>query len=379
MEVWHLDAGGAPGAVCGVTDGLWTLAAEQAAAGARVTVACRSDPAPWTPPRGVRAVPVPGVTGDPVGVLAAVHGGWPDVVHLHGVWEPRHVVAAARLWRAGVPFVVTPHGGLAVALRSRRPLVRSGWVRGVLGPWLDRAAAVLFLFEEEVDEATRLLGRPPARVRVVPFPVAADAPVSVDRAPAAEPTVLFLGRYDVFQKGLDRFVDLARLLPEVRFEAHGAPPAGGRALAEFRALAASAPPNVRFGAPVRGDAKAEVLARAWMYVQPSRFEGFPLAVAEALRAGVPVAGPEDLPFVRHLARHRAVAPLPVPAAAAARDLLDRLGRPARLASLGADGRTFAAHRFAPGRAGAAHLPVYAAAVCGAADVVVGALPAPRPR
>lgn len=378
MEVWHLDAGGAPGAVCGVTDGLWTLAAEQAAAGARVTVACRSDPAPWTPPHGVRAVPVPGPTGDPVGVLATAHGRWPDVVHLHGVWEPRHVAAAARLWRAGVPFVVTPHGGLSTALRARRPVRRSAWVRGVLRPWLDRAAAVLFLFEEEAEEAARLLGRMPPRVRVVPFPVAGDAPVEVDRAPAAEPTVAFLGRYDVFQKGLDRFVDLARLLPEVRFEAHGSPPAGGRALAEFRALASAAPSNVRFGAPVRGAAKADVLARAWMYLQPSRFEGFPLAVAEALGAGVPVAGPAALPFVRHLARHRAVAPLPGAPSAAARELLDRLGRPARLAALGEDGRRFAAHRFAPGRAGAAHLPVYAAAMRGGDAVVPASLP-PRPR
>lgn len=86
------------------------------------------------------------------------------------------------------------------------------------------------------------------------------------------------------QKGHQPFVEAARHLPDVRFVFVGKPLDG--AIDRLRALAGD---NVEFAGWVADDELERIYARASVYVQPSRHEGFGLAVAEAMLAGcIPV-------------------------------------------------------------------------------------------
>ena len=97
-------------------------------------------------------------------------------------------------------------------------------------------------------------------------------------------TVGHLAKTTLMQKGHQPFVEAARHLPDVRFVFVGK--AHDEAIEHLRAIASD---NVQFtGWLSDGDLEA-LYRRASVYVQPSRHEGFGLAVAEAMLAGcVPV-------------------------------------------------------------------------------------------
>jgi len=137
-----------------------------------------------------------------------------------------------------------------------------------------------------LDEARPLL-RPGADARVVGAGVD-ERFFSVQRAEAG--FLLFYGRFDVFQKGLDILLDavarLATQRPGVRLVMAGrgrdAPLLPGM-IAE-RGLAAS----TEIVVDPTPERVLQLLGGASALLMPSRFEGFGMVAAEAMAAGVPV-------------------------------------------------------------------------------------------
>jgi glycosyltransferase involved in cell wall biosynthesis len=109
----------------------------------------------------------------------------------------------------------------------------------------------------------------------------------LDESRPRERLALNVGAVDagtLVQKGQLPFVMAARLLPDVRFVL-----AGKWLDDSIDVLRSVAGPNVEFTGWVSDEQLTDLYARAGAYVQPSRHEGFGLAVAEAMLAGcVPV-------------------------------------------------------------------------------------------
>jgi glycosyltransferase involved in cell wall biosynthesis len=109
----------------------------------------------------------------------------------------------------------------------------------------------------------------------------------LDAGRARERLALNVGAVDagtLVQKGQLPFVEAARLLPDVRFVLAGK--WLDDSIAQLRAVAG---PNVELTGWVSDEDLRDLYARASVYVQASRHEGFGLAVAEAMLAGcVPV-------------------------------------------------------------------------------------------
>jgi glycosyltransferase involved in cell wall biosynthesis len=126
----------------------------------------------------------------------------------------------------------------------------------------------------------------PADVTVVHHGVP-DPLGPLDASRPRERLALNVGAVDagtLVQKGQLPFVEAARLLPDVRFVLAGKWLDG--AIEDLRAAAG---PNVELTGWVSDEQLTDLYARAGAYVQPSRHEGFGLAVAEAMLAGcVPV-------------------------------------------------------------------------------------------
>lgn len=104
------------------------------------------------------------------------------------------------------------------------------------------------------------------------------------------PTILYLGRLDAFQKGLDVLLAaLGRVVhrcPDVRLwlAGQGRDEQALRRKAEELGVAT----HIRWWGPVSEKMKHRLLTCAAVFVLPSRFEGFGIAAAEAMAAGVPV-------------------------------------------------------------------------------------------
>jgi len=122
-------------------------------------------------------------------------------------------------------------------------------------------------------------------IRILPIPVDVERFAPAAAWPPAQPNLLFVGRADDPRKNAQLLLDTARRLPDVTVTFVGTPPRG------------PVPPNVRILGVVSDITNA--LASTTLFVLPSYQEGFGIAAAEALAAGIPVVttpsgGPEEL-------------------------------------------------------------------------------------
>jgi glycosyltransferase involved in cell wall biosynthesis len=202
-----------------------------------------------------------------------------DVVHA----QDRRTGLLTRLWRPdGTPRVYTVHGlpdpYLPIpANRGRRPGLRNQLAYRGLDAWLARRSDALVVASQALAEQLRhRLGFPAARIEVIPNGVEPVAPSQggdlVASISMLEPV-----------KGLDAFVRAASIVDgtgEARFQIVGSGPAGEG----LRELAAE------LGAPIDfpGHVPAlELLPRLRIFVLTSWFENCPMALLEAMMAGVP--------------------------------------------------------------------------------------------
>lgn len=148
--------------------------------------------------------------------------------------------------------------------------------------------------------------------------------------------VLFFGRLDVFQKGLDTLIRAYALLrarhPDVPLLVAGRGKDGAAVESLARELGVA--DGVRMLGPVSDARRLDLLAGARVLLMPSRFEGFGLVAAEAMAAGVPVVATRAgaLPEVVDEPRGGVLVPVddPEALAEAAAALLDDDGRRAQL-------------------------------------------------
>jgi glycosyltransferase involved in cell wall biosynthesis len=219
----------------------------------------------------------------------------PDVIHTQlsrADWIGRLVGA-----RLGVPVVSTVHN-----VHSRMYAAEFAPVLAWLGATLDRATAPFATHFVAVSEGVQrdlvASGVPASRVTIVPNAVdgstrAAPLPrADVRRAWNAAPDDIVVGTVALLktQKGLDHLVDAARIVlranPRVRFVQIG----DGALESDIRVRVASAGIAERFLMLGRVPDPVALLPGLDLFVLPSRWEGLPVALLEAMAADLPAIG-----------------------------------------------------------------------------------------
>jgi glycosyltransferase involved in cell wall biosynthesis len=257
-----------------------------------------------------------------------------------------HLNSDASFWRKalfvvptallGVPFVLQVHCGRFPAFAAAAPRTRR------LVAWMfRRARAVLALSREAAGELAAI--EPAARIEVLPNPVSIPAwRAPLDGAPSA----LFMGMLTA-AKGvhdlLEAWALVVKSLPGARLVLAGAGDIEGvrgraRELGIEHALATPG--------WVTGEAKAQLLREASVFVLPSHWEAMPMSILEAMAAGVPVVATQvgGVPTLVEPGRTGfLVAPRDPRALAEA--LVAVLAEPARRTALGANARDKASTGF----------------------------------
>jgi glycosyltransferase involved in cell wall biosynthesis len=216
-----------------------------------------------------------------------------DVAHVHGCHNLPGIWAADGCRRAGVPYVLSPHGTAPLIERRRA----AKWLlRVILGRRVIPDAARLIATTEAERFQLLALGADRERISVVPNPISAaelDQPTvrGAFRARFGVPwkeLVVYLGRMSP-RKRLDVLISAFALLdrPNAGLVLAGndmGSEAGLRRLIEQKGIGQ----RTLFTGLLRGRERIEALADADVVAYPGRHEIFGLVPIEALGCGSPV-------------------------------------------------------------------------------------------
>jgi glycosyltransferase involved in cell wall biosynthesis len=277
----------------------------------------------------------------------------PDILHLHGVWDPIIFRAGRLAHAAGVKIVVAPHSLLHEWSMSQHSFRKASMWRLGSRRLVSGAAFVHCLNQDEVEQVGRLrLGAP---LEVIPNGVFEEEVTPIPKPGAfrrrlmrleGRQYVLFLSRLH-YKKGLDYLADaFARVVAAGWLgDLVVAGPDGGAKAAFIQQVASlRLTDRVHVLDPIYGQAKIEAFADAACFCLPSRQEGFSMAIVEAMACGCPVVISESCYFPE-VAQAGAGRVVPLHADAIASALLEVLGHGEQAVAMGRAGRELVLSRY----------------------------------
>jgi glycosyltransferase involved in cell wall biosynthesis len=200
------------------------------------------------------------------------------LVHAHfGI--PDAIVAHRQTTRAGVPMVVTLHGDDAFKVLPRRDAIGGAMRRAVAG-----ASAVICVSSAMADAVRAVL--PPVHPLIIPNGYDDSLFTLSDRP--RDLGLLFVGMFTPVKNLSVLLRAYARIRDRVSVPLTLAGDGPLRPVLESLAAELRIADRVHFAGAQRRDEVAALMGRAAALVLPSRSEGWPLVVAEALACGTPV-------------------------------------------------------------------------------------------
>jgi glycosyltransferase involved in cell wall biosynthesis len=291
-----------------------------------------------------------------------------DVVHLHSLYLFHNWATPIACRRAGVPYILRPHGVLDPYIRRRHRWRKSVIEALFQNRVLREAEAIHYTAEEE-----RRLAEPHAhnpRGVVVPLGIdlgeyerLPDPYVFFARYPETRGRriVLFLSRLHV-KKGLEflvpAFARVAASRPDLHLVVAG-PDEGMGATLRGWIRDAGLETRASIVGMLTGADKLAAFAAATVFVLPSHTENFGVAVLEAMAAGLPVLISDQVNIWREISDAGAGIIVRTETGAVEAGLARLLDHPEIANRMGQAGRRLAEERFAWPRVAAALEALYA--------------------
>jgi glycosyltransferase involved in cell wall biosynthesis len=277
-----------PDSANGVEKTVYNLCLWQARSGHEVAL-LQLTPKPPLPIPGVHVRSIPPARRRfalPAELPAELDAFAPDVVHLHSAMVPENWSVARLCGRRAIPFVVTPNGNYSPKVLATNRLVKQAFRHFFDLPVARRAAFVHSVGDTDAIRAFGFRGPVIEAPNGVEVPTGSELQHSRNVTRAHPPTLVYIGRLHIEQKGLDtllRGFALTRTeVPEARLIVAGPDWKGGAARLAELARTLHLGDSVRFVGPVFGPEKADLLDPSSVFVHVSRWEGLSLGVLEAL-------------------------------------------------------------------------------------------------
>lgn len=217
----------------------------------------------------------------------------PDRVYIHAFWSMCQVRAMRWCVREGVPYVVSPHGGLMPRVLKKGWLKKQLFFRLFLKPLLQKATAIHCTGEGE-EAAVKSLG---VKTKTFIAPLGCNLPVEGKvGCQGQQRNVLFLGRLGE-EKGLELLLDAWK---EIKNEGWKLVIAGPSWEGYGERLRAKVDVEKIKGVEFSGNAdeamKDRLYRAADVFVLSSPMENFSMVVLDALAYGVPVICTKGTPW-----------------------------------------------------------------------------------
>ena len=219
------------------------------------------------------------------------HAGEFDLAHIHALFSPVSSASAAAARMRQLPYILRPLGTL-----DPSDLQKKKQLKQIYATFLERAniaGASALHFTSELEAKTSERFGVSTRDLVIPLGVNPPAYEMEKTEPNHPPIILFMSRIEP-KKGLNLLIPaLERVLAagyEFQFVLAGSNPQDPAYETQIQTQIKQSPLGqcTTITGFVTGEQKAKLLQTADLFVLPSYYENFGIAVAEAMVAGTPV-------------------------------------------------------------------------------------------
>jgi glycosyltransferase involved in cell wall biosynthesis len=208
------------------------------------------------------------------------------IVHLHGGWVPIYSSLARFLHKNQIKFILTPHGAYnTIAMQ------RSNWRKKIYFSLFEKnvllyADKIHSLGTSEIEGLNLFF--PNNKSVLIPYGFDNSLNISKEYVKTNEFIIGFVGRIDIYTKGLDLLVKSCKILKDKKID-FKLWFIGDGELTELQSLVknASIENNTTFFGSKFGEEKNNLIQQMTIFTHPSRNEGIPTAVLEAASFGKP--------------------------------------------------------------------------------------------
>lgn len=210
-----------------------------------------------------------------------------DLAVFHSYYHVEFLKLYKTLKEKGIPYIITPRGTFTRLARKRKPLKKFIGDFLFFDQMLKGAGAIHFLTKEELENS-RYFNK---KCFVVPNGIHSVK----NRIPRKETkNLVFLGRLDSYTKGLDLLVEAVKLIADtlrtkqIAINLYGSDfPVGTKKVLVDYIKSTGLEDLISVNDAVYGEEKNNILDHADVFISPSRFEGLPMSILEALAHGLP--------------------------------------------------------------------------------------------
>jgi glycosyltransferase involved in cell wall biosynthesis len=227
------------------------------------------------------------------------------VFHIHGGWIPEFAGIAKHLSENAIPFVFTPHGAYNTIAMQRNKLVKQIYFSLFEKKMLQRASKIHCLGESEILGIKKMFEG--VDTCLLPYGFEPQATNIAENGPQDDFIVGFVGRIDIYTKGLDlllqAFEKFNARIPSSKLWIIG----DGKEKQELEKIVAGrnlAQSVILFGGKFNEE-KTGLMRQMDVFVHPSRNEGLPAAILEAAAMGLPSIVSKATNMAEHVQRFKA--------------------------------------------------------------------------
>ena len=229
---------------------------------------------------------------------------WKDVVIFHGYYNM--VVLLLIIFCKSKNILWLPHGGVRIEALKKRSGLKRLYIFISKAVIKLKSVSIVVASEAEIASIKDFLGvdpyvLPPSTGSEILKHQIKSSKVGTQREVM---NVLYLGRYDLFGKGLDTLLQVADHLKHtqcVNFILHGPSNAFGSSLSTVKQFQKDhgLEGNIKYCDAVYGEKKYDTVNDCDVGILLSRSEGFPMTLIECLALGKPVIATRETNFIGH--------------------------------------------------------------------------------